>query len=547
MIFRVDEDSPFRHMIDGRTYPTSPKNPEAIRKINHWLLEASELDSCAPTPDQSPSRLLEIKDEGAKVNLVRSTSKPVQYMALSHCWGSTRPITLTKSSLSQLEEGVETSCLPQSFQDAIWLTHRLGVQYLWIDSLCILQDSQQDWVRESAKMRDVYENSWLTIAASRASDSEQGFLGDQDHYESVSIPYRAGDTSGEVMACIVPIEYADDPTDNVYLNNDPLTTRGWALQERYIARRILHFSRSQVLLEHNGKVFTQDSCDYTWLNSYNPASGVDHVNWYSLVEQYSARKLTMESDKLPALAGLAAYFAAHLAKGKDSAYLAGLWREDMLTGLCWQRGLDDTSQGTSPQSYRAPSWSWAANDGSILYHFRKDSIRELSIVEDAYTSLASTDSPFGEVQGGWARLRGILLRPQGKKDHPIFTMFYFCENGEYFDIDAFWDIESGHEAADAAAGETDLRFIPLIYTVEEGTSQYWVFFLVVEQAKHEVGQHSDLQGYRRVGAGLALPKKTDNARGVGFIKLRDVGAIKLAEGKWTGMLQAGQLEDIILI
>ncbi|KAK7961231.1 hypothetical protein PG988_012445 [Apiospora saccharicola] len=546
MIFRVDEDSPFRHMIDGRTYPTSPKNPEAIRKINHWLLEASELDSCAPTPDQSPSRLLEIKDEGAKVNLVRSTSKPVQYMALSHCWGSTRPITLTKSSLSQLEEGVETSCLPQSFQDAIWLTHRLGVQYLWIDSLCILQDSQQDWVRESAKMRDVYENSWLTIAASRASDSEQGFLGDQDHYESVSIPYRAGDTSGEVMACILPIEIANNPRWRVVLNEDPLTSRGWALQERYISRRTVHFSRSQVLFENDGKVFTQDRCKHIWFRHYNPASGVDHVNWYSLVEQYSARKLTMESDKLPALAGLAAYFAAHFPEGHDSAYLAGLWRENMLAGLCWERNPERT-QGTSPQSYRAPSWSWAATDAIIIYEFGGISTRELAVVENADTSFASTDSPFGEVRGGWARLRVILLQPQGKKDRPIYTPFHFCEDGESFGMYAHWDIESGHEAADAAAGETDLRFIPLTYTVEEGLLQYWVFFLVVEQAKHEVGQHSDLQGYRRVGAGLAFPKKTDNARGVGVIKLRDVGAIKLAEGKWTGMLQAGQLEDIILI
>ncbi|KAK8108379.1 HET-domain-containing protein [Apiospora sp. TS-2023a] len=531
-------DSPFRNMINGRMYPISPRDPKAIRKINHWLEGATEKESCASASNQLPSRLLRIEFEGTSIALITASDKRAKYTALSHCWGSSQPKTLTKSSFSELKEGVETAFLPQSFQDAIWITHRLGFQYLWIDSLCIFQDSQKDWLHESSKMRDVYENAWLTIAASRASNSEQGFLEDQEHYANVSVPYQEGGTSGEIMACIVPIEIAENPQRRVELDEEPLTTRGWALQERYISRRTLHFSRSQVLFEYNDKVFTQDSRDHSSLRSYTPASGIDHDNWYTLVGKYSARKLTRDSDKLPALAGLAAYFAAHLSKGKDSAYVAGLWREDMLAGLCWERRDDDSTQGTSPKSYRAPSWSWAATDGLIQYSFSHElggvSNLELAIVDDAHASLISTDSPFGEVRGGWARLRVILLWPYTMRNDPIIKTFFFRENGANFDIDAFWDIDSRHKAANVFGGPP-LRFIPLIYTVEEGIRQYWVFFLMVEQAKHEVCQHSDLQGYRRVGAGIAFPE------------FRNLGAIKLAKGKWTEMFQAGKLEDIILI
>ncbi|KAK8061210.1 heterokaryon incompatibility protein-domain-containing protein [Apiospora hydei] len=510
VIFCVDENSPFRHIIKGRTHPVSPKDPLVLRKISQWLEETTGQSRCVPSSDKLPSRLLHIKDEGARLSVIATSNQTVNYVALSHCWGSVQRMTLTKDSFDLLKEGVETSSLPQSFQDAIWLTHRLGIQYLWIDSLCILQDSLQDWVHESARMRDVYENAWVTIAASKASCSVEGFLGNQERHEHVSIPYQRGILSGEVVASNIPIDYVGrnctNLTQRVYLDEEPLTTRGWALQERFISRRTLHFSQSQVMFEHDGLVFTQDNCDPVPIDSYNPMRSTTRHDWYSVVQQFSARDLTKESDKLPALGGLAAYFAVRLLNGKDSEYLAGLWREDMVSGFCWTLCTlyVQTPLGARPKSYHAPSWSWAAIDCKIEHWGNGISGHELAIVEDARTNLVSLESPFGEVQG---------------------EPYYRPARGETTDV---------------AKGETDLRFIPMGYDyVEVGQPEtiVRVFYLVVKQVKHEVAQHPDLKGFQRVGAGFAGPVPPSG----------DDDLERLVTGKWMKMKHTDQLEGIILI
>ena len=95
-------------------------------------------------------------------------------MTLSHCWGTSRRLMATKETLKDLQGGVAVSSLPETFRDAIVITRRLGIRYLWIDYLCIIQDDPQDWEREASKMADVYRNSYLTISAAASADSSSG-------------------------------------------------------------------------------------------------------------------------------------------------------------------------------------------------------------------------------------------------------------------------------------------------------------------------------------------------------------------------------------
>lgn len=534
-------DSAFGDTIEGRTHPISPTDPRTIEKMIGWLEEADERDGDFISSSRLPSRLLKITEGGATISLVKPTDETTKYAALSHCWGSVRLTTLSTDSFDQLKNGVRTSSLPQSFQDAVWVTHLLGAQYLWIDSLCIFQDSLQDWTHESAKMCDIYENSWLTIAASRASSSIQGFLGNQERPDCTSIAYRQGSVSEEIQISTVPIRQACDSERNANLNDEPLTGRGWALQERFLPRRILHFSRSQILFEHHGIIWAQDKRGPIHL--HYASRGIEGpASWHRLVEQFTTRRLTKETDKLPAIGGLAAYFAPFLSYDEHSTYLAGLWRKDLLAGLCWS--LDPyCTPGPSPKSYRAPSWSWASIDGKVTHsHFSN----ELAIIEEAHTSLLSPENPFGEVQAGWIRLRAIVLRPSS---HRPFNnaVFRFSEEGNKFYISVTWDSEpcsdtTTNRSADLSEDETGLHFMPMLWNKSVSLTDNTIFgpkFIVMKRFKHVVAQHSILRGFERLGFGTALSNPGNPGEREGLFKLVSDG--------WTKMMLTGQLEEIILV
>ncbi|KAK0712289.1 heterokaryon incompatibility protein-domain-containing protein, partial [Apiosordaria backusii] len=96
------------------------------------------------------------------------------YTTLSHRWGSKALVQTTRANLSNHQQGVGLEKLPKTFEDAIKLTQMIGVPYIWIDSLCIIQDDPQDWANEARQMGAIYERSYLTIAASSGVDSKSG-------------------------------------------------------------------------------------------------------------------------------------------------------------------------------------------------------------------------------------------------------------------------------------------------------------------------------------------------------------------------------------
>jgi hypothetical protein len=353
-----------------------------------------------------PSRMLDVglSADASKVRLISTqnsdcvgwgtSSAASPYATLSHCWGSVTVLQTTKESLSQRMAGIDWERLPKTFQDAIKIVRALQIRFIWIDSLCIIQDDDLDWTIESARMAAIYSNSYINIAATGASDSRGGCLSPRSlklgssTLEIASLPIKLAldntpstesiDQSQSVPTIFVRPSfesihhrystrktYDADPSDTKAI---PLLSRAWVYQERYLAPRTLHFHPSEMVMECKSRL----RCECTGLDDFTPRSRrksldlapnpLDHQTtldyWFEVVEEFSKLRLTRESDRLPALMGVATIFQASLKCG----YLAGLWEKDIARGLLWDitRYENASTQVRRYKRCSVPSWSWAS-------------------------------------------------------------------------------------------------------------------------------------------------------------------------------------------
>jgi hypothetical protein len=205
-----------------------------------------------------PTRLLQLMSEDVRL-CVTDTSKPrFPYMTLSHCWGSAQFLKLTVETSQRLSEGVPLHELPQTFQEAVRVVKRFGVQFLWIDSLCIFQDSESDWQAEAATMADVYKGAFCNIAATASENSQEGLFRSRN--------------PRDISCCVVTTHYTDHANDTYHLmqfdhrhhyidrflySNQPLLTRGWVVQERLLAPRVLHFGKYEAFWECHEDIYSE--------------------------------------------------------------------------------------------------------------------------------------------------------------------------------------------------------------------------------------------------------------------------------------------------
>ncbi|KAK3338708.1 heterokaryon incompatibility protein-domain-containing protein, partial [Neurospora tetraspora] len=175
------------------------RGPETAAQLRFWLWKCVNdhpkcrmalsgkrfgMHSHTSSLDQTklPSRILDVGSaDSSVVRLVKTTTETPSgsYVALSHCWGppDKQPLKTTCDTLEDyIRHGIPLACLPQTFADAVWVTRVLGIRYLWIDSLCIIQDSLSDWEVESQKMGPIYEGATLTLGAAYARDSSEGLF-----------------------------------------------------------------------------------------------------------------------------------------------------------------------------------------------------------------------------------------------------------------------------------------------------------------------------------------------------------------------------------
>lgn len=357
-----------------------------------------------------PTRLLEIGSPASDhVRLSNGIDLAHdQYVTLSHCWGNRTLLCLTKLSEPVLREGIRISKLPKSFEDAIHIAEFLGVKYLWIDALCIFQDSQDDWRRESSVMGQIYRNGLFNIGATTASNSSQGIFRERE---------------GLILhPNTIKTAWTDHPNYELsfytrqYLANtlirSPLLYRGWVLQEYYMSRRFLHFTQRELIWECNSLMACESLPEGFYpdmhIQRFKPQNNVlegPHSEdvilsfWCEIVERYSDRALTKESDRLVAISSI----ARELSKILGNNYVAGLWSNDLIPQLLWS-----TSAGRARyEEYIAPSWSWASINWHVTMHKRKRTEVQISEVIEVSTQNVADDI-FGQVKSGFIRLRGFL-------------------------------------------------------------------------------------------------------------------------------------------
>ena len=419
-----------------RHLPAGTFDDKCQKQVRDWLLRCYNSHATC-NEDWSTGgtffmRLLKI-GRGSKQAVLEEYPAGVkrpQYVTMSHCWdSSSRGILLDSTTIRHLTNGFELRVLPKKFQDGVAVAQWMGIDYIWIDQLCIKQDSPSDWQEQSSFMGDIYAGSLCNIAAT-TENANPGLF--RDRPVEVVEPFCTSDPSRTTDETYV-IGY-DDFWCNSLLDAK-LHTRGWVLQERLLAPRTVHFGKEQIFWEcrvskaceaypdglpeqfinhrttawrEGEQVLSPNS--HAALPNNDPASASsmsdistrNHTSndvkrlWTRIVESYMSCDLTYSSDKLVAISGL----ASKLQKVTKTSYLAGLWYDDTFPqSLLWFVPASKQTDGRQSvrypslgsRDYRAPSWSWASIDASITWISTSSCDKLLVDITEAQTTPTGTN------------------------------------------------------------------------------------------------------------------------------------------------------------
>ena len=355
---------------------------------------------------QLPNRILDLgpSDGSRGLRLLETNGARAPYAALSHCWGKHRILTTVSGNIKEHLRSIALPDLPKTFQDAVAIARAMGLGYLWIDSLCIIQDDEEDWRRESALMGRVYKDAAITIAASGATDGRGGcFIPRLLVHKPVRLPYLRNELSrpnGEfIHASLFPDEEAGG------LDLCPLGQRAWITQEWILSPRIVHYTKSRMLWSCRTLMKSEDEEPMTTTDEqrllesarryrdYKAQSQLSREesdpedmedffsNWCDLLSRYTSRSLTYERDRPVAILGLGeeigtavgeSYTAGILHHSSGSRFpaphtdLTNLEDRCLILQLFWFASAELSRPAVLQVS--APSWSWTSTIGPVSYH-----------------------------------------------------------------------------------------------------------------------------------------------------------------------------------
>ncbi|KAH4413401.1 hypothetical protein HBH92_092350 [Parastagonospora nodorum] len=392
------------------------------------------------------SDCLQNHDNFSKSCVRLSTRHPpnTPYLALSYCWGVYDVFSTTKDNLRVHMEGISVSKLPKTFRHALVITLALGYEYIWIDSLCIIQGDKEDFAHQSGQMGGIYSNADLVLSADLAKDVHEGFLHERTPKPfAVEIPIskrtrhqqlrhpKEGQSIGLVDLSNIEHHTAVD-IETIFVNpifipayvgaRSPTFERAWCFQEQHLARRVIHFmehsmywrcrahsrcecgtaNRGSHLHRPHYSHIREPLTNYTNLEEMSAMLLNEAMKlWVDVVQEYSQRKLTNPTDRLPAIAG----FASRLQSSTLGEYHAGLWEHSLPSALLWQTSIIVVMP--EAHTYIGPTWSWVSSRRNIYFPFfpLTDSAKVLQV----RTHLESSER-YGQIRAGGIRLRSLFLK-----------------------------------------------------------------------------------------------------------------------------------------
>ncbi|KAF8854065.1 HET-domain-containing protein [Acephala macrosclerotiorum] len=293
-----------------------------------WINKCEHEHEECPGSDlaELPTRLIEISPPGAPeyARITSTKGRKGIYAALSYCWGGPRELASTTANFEAYHEMLPYPKLPQTVLDAFQIARDLGLRYIWIRSLCIIQEDQADVDKEMAQMLQVYQNALVTMCVAGAETCQEGFLQKKKHPDGPSY---------------VPIRIDQERF-------------AWTLQEAFSSQRLLilsnngikwdtRFERWGFLVESGEEIRkwtiehpeTEDSLWHEW------------CSWTPVLENYTQRDLSCEIDILPEFAAIVEVFPSRF----NYEYLAGHWRKLLEYNLAWE----STTPKSRPRAYQA--------------------------------------------------------------------------------------------------------------------------------------------------------------------------------------------------
>ncbi|KAI1179295.1 heterokaryon incompatibility protein-domain-containing protein [Nemania sp. FL0916] len=360
-------------------------SPQSLGHLEIWLRKCNETHPRSLKDDiELPTRLL--KTTEGEIRVVE-TEEGVEgrYMTLSHRWGADETFNITRE---------------------------LKISYIWIDSLCIIQDDLEDWERESVRMRTIYGNSYLNIAGCHPKDSSESLFSLSDlknRFPTHPVPGREA-TYIRQQPHMTHTDYGMNYSD--FDNQQVLLSRGWVLQERLLSPRIVYYDADELKWECNMAldcqcggmgVIANFKLDYMAALEGSDAPRELSLMWMRTSQRYSCLRLTYDTDRVVALAGIANQASK---SGDGGKYLAGLWEHNLAFQLCWE--IVDTYR--KAETYLAPSWSWLSVIGSVnFFQMGLHDNASLAVeVTEAECTTANNDT--GAITGGHLKVKGKWIR-----------------------------------------------------------------------------------------------------------------------------------------